>query len=56
VSAIIEIQLDSRRRAPLAKVRRDGDPTRYQVAVQKDGTIVLTPVVSAVWSAKEELG
>jgi hypothetical protein len=39
------IELDSRRRLSLARIARDEDH-RYEVDVEPDGTIVLTPVVT----------
>lgn len=39
-----EIELDARRRAPLAKVIPRDAAQRYKVDVFLDGTITLTPV------------
>jgi hypothetical protein len=44
--AIAEVELDSRQRAPLAKILPRDARTRYRVERLPDGTIVLTPVVS----------
>lgn len=47
MTATMEVELDSRQRAPLAKVLpRSAHGGRYRVERQNDGTIVLTPVVS----------
>jgi hypothetical protein len=47
MTATMEVELDSRQRAPLAKVLPKSDHgRRYRVERQEDGTIVLTPVVS----------
>jgi hypothetical protein len=43
---ITEVELDSRQRAPLARVLPNGANTRYRVERLEDGTIVMTPVVS----------
>jgi hypothetical protein len=43
---ITEVELDSRQRAPLAKVLPNGANNRYRVQRLEDGTIVMTPVVS----------
>lgn len=43
----LEVEIDARRRAPLAKVLPKSDHgSRYRVERHEDGTIVLTPVAS----------
>ena len=48
MTATMEVELDSRRRAPLAKVlpKETGEGARYRVERCQDGTIVMTPVHS----------
>jgi hypothetical protein len=47
MTATMEVELDSRQRAPLAKVLQRGEHgARYRVQRLEDGTIVMTPVVS----------
>ncbi len=46
MATAVEVELDSRQRAPLAKVLHKGDRTRYRVTRLEDGEIRLTPVVS----------
>lgn len=43
---VIEVELDSRKRLPLAKLLRGRGAKRYLVTPQEDGRIILTPMVS----------
>jgi len=51
-----EIELDDRKRAPLAKVlRREYPPgSRFRAERLEDGTIILTPIVPIASAIKEE--
>jgi hypothetical protein len=44
MTADVFLELDSRRRAPLARLARDRD-TQFLASVDEDGTIHLTPAV-----------
>jgi hypothetical protein len=44
--AMTEVELESRKRAALAKVLPKGANTRYRIERLEDGTIIMTPVVS----------